>query len=150
MKRYISIAAACGVALFLYGCASGTTGINPNPEKSLQKTQGEFGRYAKEHSYPADATKAGKAPMRAEVEYGLDVINIVNLSDTDWNNVEVWVNGRYVCPIAVLPVKQQKGINFRFFFDKDGIVAPQKGNWINKLELFKDGSLYELAVHAAD
>ncbi len=138
------------LALLASGCASGITIGNPNPEKSLRKTPAQFAQYAKQHVYPAEAPKGGKSPVRGEVDYDLDVINLVNLGEQDWPNVDVWVNGRYVCPIASLPVKQQKGINFSYFYDTAGMPAPSRGTWIEKVELFYNGQLYDITMHPAD
>jgi len=133
----------------LGGCASGTSRVNPNPEPSLNRPRQELATYAATRDYPADAPQAS-APVRAEVDYQLDVINMVNLGDTELKDVEVWVNQHYVVLVGTLPVRQQRGINFHVLFDKSGRRAPSRGTWINSIELYYDGALRPVSFRAAD
>ena len=138
------------LALLAGGCASGSSALNPNSDKDLRKKQTSFYADAITRSYPADAPRAGTAPMRAEVDYFLKVINSVNFADKPWTDVEVWVNGQYVCHLTHLPVKKQETINFRYLFDKGGMPAPSSGVWIKTLEVKYNGSLYTIPLFAAD
>lgn len=144
----IALLASFGFAVG--GCASGSNSILPNPDKDLQKHRKEYAADAAKRSYPADAPKGGRALMRSEVDYQLKVLNVVNLANADWDNVEIWVNGQYVCALSKLPAKRQVGINFNAFYTAQGQAAPPKGVWINKVEVLYNGSLYDVTLHPAD
>ena len=132
------------------GCASGSNSLLPSKDKNLCKPKKELLAEAAQRSFPAEATSQGEAPMRAEIDYGLRVINIVNLSEQSWNNVQVWVNGEYACQVTALPVKRQVGVNFEVLYNKQGQQAPLSGVWVNKAQLVADGKVYDLKLHLAD
>ena len=137
-------------AILLAGCASGTTNVNPNPDPAVQKPRTTFAAYAATREYPADLPKTEDAAIRAEVDYQLDVINFVNLGDTELKDVEVWVNEHYVVLLGTLPVKQQRGANFHVLFDKAGQQAPSRGTWVEMIELNYDGQMHSVRVRPAD
>jgi hypothetical protein len=146
-------------ALLIAGCQTNYTSLVPNPDRDLNKSPTDFKADAAKRIYPATqpslvATTAPAqvepAPFRGEVDYQLDVINIVNLSDTQWNNVEVWADAKYVCFVPTFPAKMQRGIAFRILYSRDGERAPIKGLWLKKVELVKDGKIYRVPIFAAD
>lgn len=139
-----------GVGIIAGGCTSGNNRLNPNPEKSFQKKPRQLTAYASERAYPAEATKAEKSPIVAEVDYGIDVINLVNLGTEDWQDVDVWVNQQYVVKLASLRVGVQRGINFRLLYDNAGHQAPSKGVWIKTVEIERGGELYPVRLKIAD
>ena len=132
------------------GCASGDRRWNPNPELSLQKKPAEYAAYAAEQVYPADATRAEGSPVLAEVDYGYDVVNLVNVGEEDWNDVNVWVNQQFVVKLGSLPVRVQRGVNFHALYDREGLRAPSRGVWIRTVEIERDGQLYPLRIRIAD
>ena len=146
-KKTLLISVISCVAM-LGGCASRTENVNPIAEGEKEKPL-SFATYAATREYPADAEKA-TAPVAAEVDYQLDVINLVNLGDTALDGVEVWVNEHYVVLLGSLPVKRQRGVNFGVLFDKAGQRSPSRGTWVNKVELYYDGKLHPLTVRLAD
>lgn len=141
---------AAALAVLAGGCASGTSRINPNPEKSLQKKPKELVAYAAEKEFPVDAQKMEQSPVLAEVDYGLDVINLVNLGTEDWQDVDVWVNQQYVVKLGSLPVGRQRGINFHLLYDKAGQRAPSKGVWVKSIEIVRGDEVYSPRVRMAD
>lgn len=149
MKTACIVAAMVAGALAV-GCASGTNRLNPNPEKSLQKKPQELVEYAAGLEYPADAPRAEVSPIVAEIDYGIDVINLVNLGNEDFQDLDVWVNRQYVVKLASLPVGRQRGINFHILYDKDGQRAPVKGVWIQSVELLRDGQMFPARLKIAD
>ncbi len=152
MRLLTSSIAAILTAGLLTGCVEGRTRVAPNRDRSLRLTTKAFAADAKTRAYPATAPQAGTAPMRAEVDYMLKVINLVNLGDTGWDNAELWVNGQYVCGLAQVEPKLEKTVNFQILFDAQGASFPTSLNiaQVKKLELFYDGSLYTVPLHLAD
>lgn len=137
-------------ALFIAGCTVNTIKPVPNPDRDLRKTPEQFQADAAKRIYPTTAPTPQPAPFRGEVDYQLDVINIVNLSDTDWNNLEVWANGQYVCFIPTFPARMQHGVAFRILYSPEGQQPPLSGLWLQKIELVKDGKIYSVPIFAAD
>src|SRR5262245_42887010 len=81
----------------LAGCA-GRASILPNPDPELRKNSAQLAAdAAKRFPYKADAPRGGQASGRAQVGYWADRLEVANLSDGDWTDVEVWVNQKYVC-----------------------------------------------------
>ena len=50
-----------------------------------------------------DGQKRNDDPNRGPADYQLDLVQIANLSGEDWENVEVWVNKKYVVFIPTYP-----------------------------------------------
>lgn len=153
-------AAILAAMLLIAGCQTNSTKLIPNPDRDLRKSPEAFKADAAKRVYPASqpspfaptppSSALQWAPFRGEVDYQLDVINIVNLSDKDWNNVEVWANGKYVCFVPSFPAKMQRGIAFRILFSPEGQQPPLRGLWLDKVELVKDGKIYQVVIHPAD
>lgn len=151
--------AIVAAALLIAGCETNSTTLIPNPDSDLNKSMAKFTADAAARKYPTTQPSPGaatsptqlqQAPFRGEVDYQLRVINIANLSDTTWNNVEVWANGKYVCFVPSFPARMQRGIAFRILFSPNGDRPPLKGLWLQKVELLKDGVLYSVPIFAAD
>src|SRR5436190_23936549 len=84
-----------GLTGMLAGCA-GRAEIFPNSEPALRHTAAEFAAdAAKRFPYKADAPRGGTV-QRAQVGYSVNKIEIENLGETDWDDVEIWVNKSYV------------------------------------------------------
>lgn len=149
-------AAVSVLALVAVGGCAGRAEILPNPDPALRKTAAEFafdagGRFP----YPADAARGGEAMAQAEVGYVADRIDVVNYSPADWTDVEVWVNGQYVLFLPSIeggdgrtpgPVKR---LPFRAFYADDGASLPTLGTYVEKIELYRDGKLYDVRMELA-
>jgi len=97
MKK-IAIITVVGLGL-LAGCA-GRPSLFPNSDPALQKTSAEFAAdAAKRQPYKNEAPRGGEAMGRAEYDLTFGHLQILNTSEEDWDNVEVWVNQKYVCAI---------------------------------------------------
>src|SRR5256885_16200458 len=94
--KYLSSSIAL-FALCLCGCA-GRPSLFPNSDPNLRKTSAQFAAdAAKRHPYKTDASRAGDAMGRAEYDLTFGHLQILNYSEEDWDDVEVWVNHKYVC-----------------------------------------------------
>lgn len=134
------------------GCIEGRSALSPNRDTSLRKPTKAFIADAKGRQYPSTAPVAGKAPMRAEVDYSLKLINMVNLGDSEWDNAEMWVNGKYVCYLQHIEPRIEKTVNFQILIDNEGVCFPTKlqVEQVKKVELLHDGKLYEVPLFLAD
>ena len=143
----------CGglVLATLCGCAGRPT-ILPPSDKALRKTSAEFAAdAAKRHPYRADAPRGGQAVARAEVHYGLlNQIDLVNLSNEPWDDVEVWVNQNYVVHVDHMEPNKLETINFQMLFDDQGKSFPTHGQMVNKLELYRSGKMYDVTLKLSD
>ena len=139
-------------AVLLAGCVEGRSAFGPNQDYQLRKSVKAFAADAQTRHYPTTAPSAGRAPMRAEVDYQLKLINLVNLSDEQWNDAELWVNGQYVCFLPRIQPKIQKTINFQILFDDHHKSFPTSlaTESVKKLQVFANGSLYDVQLHLAD
>jgi hypothetical protein len=141
----------CGLMMLAgLGC-SGRPSMLPNPDKELRRSSAEFAAdAAKRHPYKADAPRGGEATARAQVGYVLDRLEVVNLSDEDWTDVEVWVNQAYVVHLPAMEKGKLKVMNFQMIFDEKGSYLPTSGVRVNKVELLRDGKMYDVKLQLAD
>jgi len=139
------------------GCA-GRPQILPNPDKDLRKTSAQFAAdAARRHPYKENAPRGGTIAGRAQVGYALDVLELTNLSDTDWEDFEVWVNKNYVVYVPKL-ARSTSGnerlvrFTFQMLFDDSGNSFPTDNNKtrIGTVEIYKDGKMYDVTTKLAD
>ena len=153
MKKLIfSLAVVSGFAWLSFGC-SGRPELFPNSDSLLRKPSTAFAAdAAKRFPYKLDAPRAGAADARAQVGYALDVLEIENLSDEDWPNVELWVNQEYCVFLPRMEKHKLKRLPFQMIFDDNGLSFPtdNKITRITKLEMFRDGKMYDVRMQLAD
>lgn len=148
----------CPLALltaFGAGCASRPSLI-PNSDPALNKTSAQFAADAARRQFDPALPAAGAAAGRAQVGYGLDKIEVVNLSKEDWHNVELWANRKYVVfiPRIAAGTRRVETINFQMMFDAHGRYFPTDNskpqNMVRQLEMVRDGTLYSIPFAQAD
>lgn len=151
--QLMSLIALLGAGLNL-GCAGRPT-LLPPTDPSLRKTMTEFAAdAAKRHPYKSDAPRGGDALARASIEYTFKSIQILNYSDTDWQDVEIWVNQNFVVFVPSIPHGKDgsKLIEFSMLFDDSGnYFKTENGKVvINSLEVFRDGKMYNIKTTPQD
>ncbi|HEY7086669.1 MAG TPA: hypothetical protein VH518_01190 [Tepidisphaeraceae bacterium] len=136
----------------LAGCA-GRASILPNPDPDLRKNSSQLAAdAAKRQPYKADAPRGGQASGRAQVGYWADRLEVANLSDGDWNDVEVWVNQKYVCHVPKIEKGKLVVLFFQMIFDDAGNSFPTDNSKtrVDLVELYKDGKMYDMKTQLAD
>jgi hypothetical protein len=141
-----------GIAL-LVGCA-GRPSVLPNPDPALRKTSAQLAAdSAKRSPYKEEAPRGGEATARAQVGYWADRLEVANLSNADWQDVEVWVNKKYVCYVPKMPSKGQvEVLFFQMLYDDSGNSFPTNNNKtrIESVELYMDGKMWDVKTALAD
>jgi hypothetical protein len=151
-----SIFVAClfGIVLAMAaGCSKTPPALMPNKDKSLRKSASAFQRDAAErHPYPADAPRAGQAVARAQYGVSANQIEVVNLSNETWSDVDVWVNATHVVHVPTMKPGDLKVLNFRMLYDARGHAFPQNNatSPVRKVEVMHDGQMYDVPVALAD
>ena len=135
------------------GCA-GRVSLLPNSDKTLNRTPAQFASDAAKRTYPADLPDGGAAEARAWVAYDANNIQILNNSDEDWNDVEIWVNHKYVvcAPRIEAGKKRVKTFTFMMLYDDQGNPFPtdNRKQMIESLELVKADARYSIPLAMAD
>jgi hypothetical protein len=134
------------------GCMESPTLI-PNPDPNLRKTSAQFSADAvKRHPFKTDAPKGEPNFARSEVGYMVNSLDIVNLSDRDWKNAEVWVNEKYVCMVPDMKQHDLKRLNFEMLFDDEGNYFPRDNSktLVKTVNVLLDGKMYDCKVTLAD
>jgi hypothetical protein len=151
-RRRATLFASLLTSATVVGCA-GRPALFPNSDKSLRRSSAQFAAdSAKRHPYKADVPKAGEANGRAQVGYVVDQLEIANLSDEDWSDLEIWVNESYVVHVDTIRKGTLKTLNFQMLFDANGNYFPTNNmkTLVRKVDMLKDGKMYSLRVQLAD
>jgi hypothetical protein len=141
----------CGV---LVGCEGRPT-LFPNSDSNLRRTSTEFAAdAAKRFPYPDGAARPGEIAGRAEVDVMLGQIQILNSSDDDWKDIDVWVNKSHVCHVPLIPKGKEKveTLAFAMLYNAHGsYFSTENGkNPVNRVEILRDGKVYTVPVRLAE
>jgi hypothetical protein len=149
MKRTIQNSIALmGLSLVLAaGCAKNAT-VFPNSDPALNRKPKEFSAdAANRHPFKADLPKAGPADGIARLDYTLETVELANLSTETWENVEVWVNGKYVVFVPKIEAGRLRTLNFKMFYDGRGNTIPKSVNdkpRIESVKILRNGAIYDV------
>jgi predicted small lipoprotein YifL len=152
MKRSLaSFAVLFGLTALAAGCGSdGQPTLVPNPEPALRKTSSELASDAAKRSYEVEAPKGENVQARGEYSLVTRKFEVANLSDTDWENVEVWVNQKFVVlvPHMVHAAGTAYRIDFEMLYDRDGHHFETDGGKtpVQSLQFFRDGKMYDVTA----
>ena len=151
--RLIALPLSLLIVAGLVGC-SGRVSLLPNSDKSLRRTPAQFASEAAKRSYDPDMPDGGTARARAQVAYESDSIQILNDSEEDWVDVEIWVNHKYVMHMPRIEAgrKRVKTLTFLMLYDDHGNPFPRdnRKQMIDSLELVRDGMKYKIPLVLAD
>src|SRR6516225_5879004 len=145
----IYLATLLSAAAIIGGCTQPPAFL-PNSDPAMRKTSAQFAADAAHRHYESDAPKGGEANGSIDVDYGMHRLHVVNSSNEDWNNIELWFNQTYVIFIPNIPGNHAKveTIDFQSIFDEHGTHLPSDAGEspINTVEMYKDGKMYSLGV----
>jgi hypothetical protein len=139
-------------------CAAAVAGCNQptvfqNPDPQLRHTLSDFRADAQRRfPYKFDTPRVREDQARAQIEYGLNRLDVVNFSGSDWHDVEVWVNRQYVCYVPVMEDRKLKRIDFPMLMDLYGVHFPldNRKEVVRSVELLKDGQFHEVEFACYD
>jgi len=148
MKYAVCLSGVIAIC-FLSGCNSPT--ILPNSDPYLRKTSTQFAAdAAKRHPFKTDAPRGGEALATATYNLTFSTLAILNYSDEDWTDVEVWVNEYYMVFLGHLG-KGNAGVEtipFAMLFDDSGNAfwTDNGKNPIKTVEIYRKGKMYTVPV----
>ena len=81
-----------------------------------------------------------------------DVLEVANLSDADWEDVEVWINKKYVVWVPKIAKGNLERFTFQMIFDDAGHSFPTDNSTIRvkNVEIYKEGKMYDVRTQLAD
>lgn len=151
MNAMLKVFVVVMMAAFV-GCA-GRSELIPNKNPALRKTAAQFAAdAAKRFPYNSAAPRGGPAKGRAQVGYTLNRLEIVNLSDEIWNDVEVWVNGEYVIHLPTIKPNDLQSLPFQAIYNDSGRSFPTDNSkvLVNKVEILMGGKMWDVPKQQAD
>lgn len=152
-SSWLAALAVLGMGLLLAaGCQKRAT-VFPNSDPALNRTSQAFADDAKSRQpFKADLATGTKATGVARLDYTLEVVQLTNLSRQDWENVEVWINGKYVVYVPKIEAGKLRTLSFKMFYDGAGrTIPPSKGNAprVESVQILLDGVIYDVPMKAA-
>jgi hypothetical protein len=152
--RTTAVCTALSLLIIIAGCMDRATIFN-NPDPQLHKPISAFRSDALDRfPYKADAPREKEIRARAQVGYHFNRLEVVNFTEGDWENVELWVNRKYVCLVPKMQSRKLKEIHFPTLMDEKGNSFPMNSNksedLIRSVEVYRDGKMYQVAVEAVD
>lgn len=133
-------------------------GYYPNQDPALRKSRTALRADSTQRLYPADASRVKGLAIRSQIGYMARTVDVANLTDQDFANVEVWVNGQYVCYLPKMEKGVLKSIPWDALYDREGKHLPTDGAGVrsfvvNTVELYMDNGggakLYDVPVSVA-
>jgi hypothetical protein len=136
-----------GLSVAMVGCTKQAT-FFANSDPALNRKPAEFSAdAANRHPFKADLPKAGAADGVARLDYTLEVVQLTNLSSEQWDEVEVWVNGKYVVYVPKIEAGRLRTLNFKMFYDGRGNTIPKSVNGqprIQSVQILRNGAIYDV------
>ena len=81
-------------------------------------------------------------------------LQILNSSEEDWNNIDIWVNQSYVCHVSSIPKGKEKveTIDFTMLYNDKGDYFTTDGgkNPVTLVEIRKDGKFMQVPIRMAE
>jgi hypothetical protein len=151
LKERIVVRLFCGLVVvgLMVGC-NNRPGVFPNSDPALTKKPAEFSAdAANRHPMKTNLPDAGPADGIARIDYTIEFIQLTNLSDTDWTNVEVWVNKKYVVFVPKIEAGKLRTLFFGMFYDGRGhTIPPAVDNQprIQSVQMLRNGAWYDVPM----
>jgi len=153
MKAYV--VSVCGgflavtALLLLPGCSyDGRPSLIPNADPTLRKSSTEFAADAAKRSYPMDAPRGSDVIARAQYNLMEKQFEVANLSGSDWQNTEFWINQKYVVNVPQFNHNSGKTLDFGLFYDAEGhhFDTDFGSNPVRTLQIYQGGKMYDVVA----
>ncbi len=113
------------------GCQSGQNVASPYDATMQNRPQ--LAAYAARASYP-EAEATDDMEIGALVDSN-DRITLINFTNQDLRNANVWINGEYVQRLDVLPGNKPIQLDLGNFFNEQGATFGETMNRIDRVEI---------------
>lgn len=136
----------------LFGC-DGMPALIPNSDPALRRSSASFAADAAKRVYETSAQAQPDTEARAKYELIFKQVDLTNISTNDeWDNVEVWINRKYVVFIPKVSPSTDVTLNFQMFFDSDGnhFETDSGQNPIKSIDIYRNGTMYSVPMHVAE
>lgn len=137
--------ALCLAVMTVAGCTDKPS-LFPNSDPKLRKTKAEFAEEAKKlFPYPGPAAETANGAAEIDVEF--DKVRLTNLSDTDWLNIDLWVNGGYVVHVPKIEAKGGvRTLDFQMIYNAKGDHLPTNNDKhpVTLIEIRLNGVMYKV------
>jgi len=141
---------AVGMTCSLLACDS--MYVFSNQDVALRKSATQFAADAAKRHYEADALTTEPCGARAQYDLTVHQLYLTNLTDSDWSDVEIWVNHQYVVYLPHFEGRTDKEINFWMFYDQSGNRFNTQGgrNPLQSVEIYRDGKMFSVPFTMVD
>jgi hypothetical protein len=152
-SSWLIAAAVLGMGLLLaVGCQKRATLI-PNSDPALNRTSQAFADDARARQPFKAALVTGQATEGvARLDYTLEVVQLTNLSGQTWEDVEVWINGKYVVHVPRIEAGRLRTLNFKMFYDGNGKTIPAAHGSqprVQSVQILQNGAIYTVPLKIA-
>ena len=152
--KFAVIAVAVSTMFISVGCA-GRPSLLPNSDPALRRTSTQFAAdAAKRHPFKSNAPLGGDLKVSAQYNLTFATVELLNYSDNDIDDVEVWVNRNWVVWVPKLEKGKMsvKTLPFQMIFDDSGnyFWTDNGKNPITTIDIYTGGKMYTVATKMAD
>lgn len=144
-----------GLSLALIGGCHRQATVFPNSDPALNRKPKDFSAdAANRHPFKADLPNAGPADGIARLDYTLETIQLANLSSEAWEDIEVWINGKYVVYVPKIEAGRLRTLSFKMFYDGRGNTIPARTidaaqPRIQSVKILRNGAIYDVPKRIA-
>jgi hypothetical protein len=145
--KHIRILAFAAMSVAVVGCRE-TPGLLRNQDPVLRQPKTVLRADAARRTYPSEAARVQGLAARSQIGYMAKTVEVANLSDADWDSVEVWVNKQYVVFLPKIEARALRAIPFDAMYDQSGQHLPTESRTfvVETVEVFMGGKLYDIKV----
>lgn len=138
-----------GLLVVVMGCSDASTPL-VRREAQLRKPLTELAADAAKRVYPAEAERGEPVNARAQIDYTLNYLRILNMGTEDITAAELWINRRFVVYLQTLPAGKFTTVEHVLIFDDKGRPYSAQAGYVQQLELHYGGKVRPLGWQLTD